>query len=174
MIGKILLTAVLLFPLASGYELGVSPPQINYFGNLSELLCNNITIISRDYEGEIISMDKWSNKYHFSRNLNEYSLTDQDLGIYIEYPKSFILDKKTEINVCIKAEKEGSYYGAMLFQANNMSLGVGSWVNLIVEDENETNNAHNLILGQVLFMSIILAAFLLYMVFLTSKRRSNI
>ncbi len=162
--------------LSSGYELALSPSQINYSLNINKELCKNITIFSNDYVGEIISMDKWAGEGVSTKNLNEYNLESNSLGINIEYPKNFILSNKKDLEVCITATKKGSYQGALLFQADNMTLGVGSWINLLVEDNFENKLNINqltfyIIFGEMLFIDFIAVLFLTYLIFLTRKKR---
>ena len=172
---------IILINLSSSYELALSPSHINYSLNANEELCKNITIFSKDYRGEISSMDKWAEEGVSTKNLNEYNLESSNLGINIEYQKSFILSDKKDFNVCITAAKKGSYQGALLFQADNMTLGVGSWLNLLVEDNSSAisnlglnifNNISpiNIIVGEVLFIDFIAVLFLSYLLFLTRKK----
>ena len=70
--------------------------------------------------------DYWSAKK--SRELRNYSYESEEFGIVIEYNK--IVNTDAEVKVCVKGEKEGRFYGVLIFSSKEKNAGVGVWLEI--------------------------------------------
>ena len=118
----------------SAIEMGVSPPEINYFGEAGENICSNITLFS-DRRIVVIAEDRWGDAE--SRNILDYRKSADELGISLDYEKISEVNREEKFVMCLKSENSGVYYGALLFRAENSPAGIGVWVVLNISGNNK-------------------------------------
>jgi len=113
----------------------VSPPQLYLVGDVRDTLCENVTIAN--IESDIIVVDRWVSMGYDSRNLLEYIMSSENLGLNVSYDDDFFINEKTKQLVCVNGAKSGLYYGVLLYMANGENSGVGIWVQVnLSESEN--------------------------------------
>jgi len=160
-----LIFLIILLPLSSATSLGVSPDNLKFSGKTNEVICKNFSILG-DEKNVLSGEVRWSNKS--SRNVNDYTLSSTELKISAIYPAKA---KTGKYQICISAEKEGTYYGALLYKLENSSYGIGIWTDLEIKQNpsikeslsitggatNENNSFQNyLFFTPVLFIAILI------------------
>ncbi len=157
-------------------DLQISPTYINFIGSTGEKICNEVSVFP---SSNLVFSNLWS--LNDTKQLKDYVFLNEKLGIRVYY--SGFEDNKT--NICIASSRAGKFYGAFLFRDQNSSMGIGTWVSVLIGGENlintEQNNIQNsaalritgnvigdnspnnlfLILG--LLPTLILALFLIYL-----------
>lgn len=172
--------------LISSLELGLSPVYLNLETKTGEQVCKNITIYA-DKNINITIRDRWTG-VEKSRNLRDYNLSREDVNIKVIFPErvSVSANKKKEVEICFNGEKAGIFYGAVLFESEKGYASVGSWINLIIT-ENQKNNFNSftgsiikniseknyLILGSGLILEIAVLLFFMRKTRIKSKKISN-
>ncbi|MFH1711572.1 MAG: hypothetical protein ABH840_04635 [Nanoarchaeota archaeon] len=165
----------------SATEIGISPSKLEFSGNVGEVICKDITLITKDKE-VLSGEDRWSGRD--SRDLKVYNSRADWFGIEIDYVKSTEFKGSQNIEVCLRGLESGTYYGALIYQTG--SAGVGTWIKAIIsEDENKAesgivritgnviseNNSGMLVfvVGEVIFLVIIFIS----LVYIVKKMRKN-
>ena len=135
----ILIAILFLVNLISATKLGISPGNLIFNGSVNEKICKNLTI-NTDYQGDIIGESKWIEKIKEKRDIKDYNLNANNLNLNIEFPERINITKNIwEIEVCITAKKPGRYNGAILYKTADSYAGVGSWIEVdINKNENQT------------------------------------
>jgi len=122
-----------------GASLNLNPTKIYLSLNPNEENCQKIFLSSQNYTGTIKVRDIWTNNLSES-NLNKYTLSANDLGVTINYPKQFDNFKDSqEVEVCLSSINSGNYRGALIFtpQSNtNVIVEIGTWLFLNVSGSN--------------------------------------
>ena len=114
-------------------EIGISPAKIDFSGKIGDVICKEITLFTQDKE-VLSGGDRWSAKD--SRELGDYNLRADELGIEIDYIKSIEFKGSQNVEVCIQGLESGVYYGALIYQVD--SAGVGTWIKVNISgDENK-------------------------------------
>jgi len=102
------------------------PPKIEFSGNTNEKICQTVTVFS-DYRGNLSARIRWTDKKD-SKDLNDYNLGSSNLSIINGFAEKIVSNNdKKEVDVCLTFEKPGEYYGALLYNAETGSAGVGIW-----------------------------------------------
>ncbi|OGJ13293.1 hypothetical protein A3K82_01925 [Candidatus Pacearchaeota archaeon RBG_19FT_COMBO_34_9] len=120
-------------------ELGISPAYLNLETRTGKEICENMTIYS-DRNIDIIIKDRWTEAGK-SRELKDYNLSAEDMGIKIIFPERIHVsaNKKENIKICFSGEKEGIFYGAVLFDSEGGYATIGSWISLNVTEGEKKN-----------------------------------
>ena len=71
---------------------------------------------------------KWSEKE--STDLNDYNKQEK---IIANFSKIAVIGKN---EICFTSEKEGLYYGVLLYKLKNSNFGIGTWIKLKVDKPN--------------------------------------
>jgi hypothetical protein len=123
---------ILLIPFSSSMEVGVSPGVLVLEANQNELVCKNFSLIGQD---EIVFLgDLFWSKVE-SRNINDYKLKSEDMGIEGVYPKNASPGKNI---FCIKSKKEGNYHGVLKYKIENTNYGFLMWLDVNIEKDPKT------------------------------------
>jgi hypothetical protein len=112
-------------------QLSLYPKNLKLTSSPSETVCGNIFLQQTNLKSDLILQDRWTTKGNNSKQLKNYVLKAENLEINITYPK-IIIPEQSKIEICLKAKKPGKYSGALLFQIENSSLGIGNWIELTV------------------------------------------
>jgi len=130
-----------------GIELGISPGNINFKGNASEKICQNISIHT-DYQGKLIGEIKWVKDINLIKKIENYKSNSFEKGIEAEYSSIINVRKENIISeVCLKANKSGNYYGAIIYKTEGGYAGVGSWIEVNINKNKENIPDTSLITG---------------------------
>ena len=119
---------ILLISFSEGVELGVSPASIDFYGESGNFVCKNLSIFFSEDNIPIEVNDTWS-KNRNSRDVNNYKLSADELGIVSKYKNSFLINKEKNFEICIKSQYAGNFNGVLIFDVVGKSLSVGSWMN---------------------------------------------
>ncbi|MBS3071704.1 hypothetical protein J4408_01805 [Candidatus Pacearchaeota archaeon] len=122
---SILFFLIFSFVLVEAFELGAKPSKLVFSGESNERICENVEVFS-DKSAVLEGSDYWSAKK--SRELRNYSYESEEFGIVIEYNK--IVNTDAEVKVCVKGEKEGRFYGVLIFSSKEKNAGVGVWLEI--------------------------------------------
>ena len=128
-------TIIILISFVSAVQIGISPPQIEFEGNVGEKICKTIKLFS-EQEERFIGTDRWSNEKYFVKDINKYNINSSTIGIEFDYPRELISKEKSEIEICVKGDNPGEYYGAIIYSTNK-SAAVGSWIILKVHGDKD-------------------------------------
>lgn len=118
---------IVLTELISSVQLGISPSEIEFKGEVNEKICRDATIYS-DYSGSLNGEIRWMKEGQTGRDLKEYNFGEKALGIESEYPTSIFVDSEKKIKVCLMFQEPGQYSGALIYSTENSNVGVGSWI----------------------------------------------
>lgn len=141
------ISVLFLINFVSAIELGISPGNLVFNGNINEKICKNLTI-STDYNGILVGESKWIEKSEKKRDIKDYDINADDLNINIEFSESININKTKEIiNVCVTAEKPGRYNGAIIYKTADSYAGVGSWIEVDIAGIENKNPGSNGISG---------------------------
>ena len=122
----------------SAMYIGISPGTIKLSEKQNEVVCANFTILGGNenfFNGNI----KWSNEN--SRKINDYTTSSEKLKINATIPSGI---KSGQYKICISSSKGGNYYGALMYKLNNSSYGIGTWIELKVENGDSIQNISSL------------------------------
>lgn len=134
-------------PLVYSLELGISPGNLEFSGNINERICNNITL-NTDYKGYLIGNTKWTDKKLEKREIKDYNLNAEELGIIIDYPEKLnVSEKITKREICANLKKPGTYHGAITYKTEEGYAGVGSWMMLNISKNSNENSGIRKISG---------------------------
>jgi len=137
----ILIIILFLVSLVSATKLGISPGNLIFNGSINEKICRNITI-NTDYKGILIGESKWIKEVKEKKDIKDYNLNQEDLGINLDYPTEINISENNEIiSVCITANKIGKYNGAIIYKTNGGYAGVGSWIEIDIKNNNKTSGS---------------------------------
>lgn len=131
-------------------ELGISPGEIKFYGNVNEKICRNISI-QTNYNESILGETRWIKNFEKKRDIKDYELNSDDLSLvvdYIEKIKSKGISLKEQ--VCITATKPGKYYGAITYKTETGYAGVGSWIEVDIKGDLEDRATLSKITGLVI------------------------
>jgi len=144
--------------IASSLDFGISPEEISLSGKEGERICSNFSLIgdSLIFLGEV----KWGGEN--SRNMGDYAFSGEHYRIVSEFP-SIAYSGKHEI--CFSAEKSGDYYGALLYKIQGTSYGIGTWIHLTVEKNENLFNSVNFLTGRAIGEKVSSFVVLLSLVF---------
>jgi hypothetical protein len=131
--------------LVSGIELGLSPGDIKFNGNVGERICQNITIHT-NYQGKLIGENKWVKDINLVRKIENYKYNSQELGIVVDYQSEIDIKKEfLKSEICLTANKSGNYNGAIIYKTENDYAGVGAWIEVNI-NKNEENISKSFLL----------------------------
>jgi hypothetical protein len=117
----------LLISLTSVDAISPSKGKINFDLVVGEELCEQINILSEEYNGKISVRDVWAESPDEKGNLDSYSYIAPDHGISIGYLDVIEGSKEIEdFEICLDADKEGEYKGLIIFSP-------GTNTNVVVE-----------------------------------------
>lgn len=160
----------------SSLEIGISPAHIELYGAKGQKLCENISVYS-DRNINVLFESRWSKDD--SRDINNYQIEPEEIGIEVYAPDKITLEKDMErnIEVCFEANKKGDFYGAVIFESENGYASVGSWVYIKINNEKgitgysvSQNNANKLFIGGALLILFELLI-LLFLIFRKKKTK---
>jgi hypothetical protein len=130
--------------LVSATRIGISPTYLNFNGSANEKICLNFSM-SSDFNGNIIGETKWS--LYESKNIRDYSLQAEELGIIVDFPENIKIEKSTPSEICITAGKPGEYNGALIYKTENSYAGVGLWINVKINGNKNITDGFGSITG---------------------------
>jgi len=125
----ILVLFVYFISLSSSLDFGISPEEILISSRINKESCENFTLIGGEsliFSGET----KWSKLK--SRDIRQYSINGEDLGIKVSYPPTAA---SGTYYLCITPTEGGKYYGAIMYKIEGTNYGIGTWIELDVESE---------------------------------------
>ena len=194
--GFLILAFLVIISVSGVYSasLGLSKAELSFVAEINQEVCKEISIFS----GERITVtgeDRWN--IRDTKNLNDYTLDSNELDIIIDYPSGITFNKKETFDVCITGKENGRYYGVLIFKGEE-SVGVGTWLEVVIGnginpnlarfDENtnrsssvvltgssveETGNENNLgvifIFSSLLLVAVFIALISIYII----KRKRN-
>lgn len=123
----------------SAFEFGVSPSELNFDGKENQKICKSVSVFSSLNKINISLEDKWAENENANKNINLYSISNEELNLELEYEKNFILNRKKEIDVCLTSKNAGNLKGILIFEALNKSLSIGIWINVNVSKNNKAS-----------------------------------
>ena len=115
----------------SAVSLEMSPPVVEFVGEVGVPMCRNVSVSVSEWS-VVSGQDRWLGGDGLRGDFLSYNLSSEDVGLSVDYPfeVSFIGDR--DISVCVNAESEGVYDGALLFNVKGGSAGVVSWMSINV------------------------------------------
>jgi hypothetical protein len=122
-----LILVLILSSFVSSLGLGISPPEVTFEGSVGERICKKVSLHSSS-NLNVIGKDGWREGDVFVKDLSKYKSEAGDLKIEMDYPKELSVVSREEFDVCVVAEKEGDYYGALIYTARNGPVGIGNWI----------------------------------------------
>lgn len=117
--------------------LSISPGTLELNGKANEDICGNL-ILKYSSSGNVEGTDLWASG-GTEKILNLYDLKAEELGITINYPTQVYLqiNVNKEIEVCVTAQNEGIFQGALYFvpiyASGNQAPGVGTWLSVNIQ-----------------------------------------
>ncbi|MEX0920849.1 MAG: hypothetical protein WDZ62_01140 [Candidatus Pacearchaeota archaeon] len=110
-------------------DFGISPEEIILSGNVGEKVCKEFSLIGQDliFNGKV----KWS--YEKTKNIKDYVLSGKEFEINVDFPNITNSGKK---EICIEGKNPGKYNGALFYKIEETNYGIGTWINLKLEDSN--------------------------------------
>lgn len=130
---------IFLFSFVSSLELGLSPAYSNLNGKTNEKICQNFTINS-DRKINVIIESKWFDGKMQSKNLKDYNLSAEKVGISLFGNEKIFVNKTTKTEICFSSSKNGNYYGIILFSSENGYATIGSWIKLEIKNNQTALN----------------------------------
>ena len=92
----------------SAGEFSISPPQVNFEGELKQEICGNF-FISTPEKSILIGEDRWGEKEETRRKFSAHTLSSEELGLEIKYPEliesevnGLLFNDLPELTACIK------------------------------------------------------------------------
>jgi hypothetical protein len=124
---SLILLPVLLFDLASSASMESSPAKMSFDLKNGEIACRNISV-----KGDA-SMHYAHVSAYWSegpvRSIKDYKHNASEFGLITQYPRKVFLNSSA-FEFCVKAEKEGSYYGLMLIEDSLGKIALGVKIEL--------------------------------------------
>jgi len=165
--------SIILLSFLSASTLGISPAEIKISEKQNQIVCENFTIFAEgnsQFSGEL----KWSKED--SKNLNEYTLSSEELNINASFPKEIRAGK---YQICISAKNKKNYFGALIYKMKNSSYAIGTWVKLNISRDNSVQEIFSITgnaikefnYQKIFFFTPIL--FLIILIFLLYKSKKN-
>ncbi len=139
---------IFLFSFVSSLKLGISPAYMDLSGEINEKICKNVSINS-DREINVTIEDKWFYGQTQSRNLKDYNLSAEGIGIKFFGDEKVSINQTDRLEICFLAEKTGDYYGIILFSSENNFATIGSWVKLEISG-NKINSSPLILTGSAI------------------------
>jgi len=177
--------SIFLINLVSAVKIGISPPKIEFNSSTNEKTCQKI-FINTNYRQELIGNDRWTKSLLVYKNdISQYDKDAKDLGLKLEYAKKLTIldDLKKEIEVCLTAEKEGKYNGALFYNTENSIAGVGIWIFADISEEKNyisrinakvveafSNLRYEKTENMLIFLPVILFVFLIILLIIKRRR----
>src|SRR3989344_218040 len=98
------------------------------FGQTGEERCQNIMLFSsgKAVKAEIFTL--WKRDLGSSKVIKDYTLSEEEKGVLLKYPKNVLVREQENITLCIKPLFEGDYEGVLILSPENGAMGVGSWI----------------------------------------------
>ncbi|MFA6023484.1 MAG: hypothetical protein WC781_05335 [Candidatus Pacearchaeota archaeon] len=167
---------ILAISFASAFNFGISPGQIQLNGNVGELICQNLSLITSDNKVTATGEDKWIAQENEVRKITDYVDTASDYGLEAVYPKNIQVTKSYSVNFCVKGTKAGEYYGVIVYRTTGQ-IGAASWVKVkLTEKSNNApitgavvgNNSNKMVLLGMVLSTVVLVVVLF--VLLSIKR----
>ncbi|MBX4196422.1 hypothetical protein KW805_02445 [Candidatus Pacearchaeota archaeon] len=125
---------IVLLPLSSGLEFGVSPPVIHFEGTAGELLCTNVSVSADAYPLNLALSDRWGTIVG-ERSISRYSHASGEKGLDVFYPLSMTLIGPDSFPVCLRSSQAGTYAGLLIIDVVDSKVMVGSWIEASVSPE---------------------------------------
>ncbi|MBT4376109.1 hypothetical protein HOD29_01925 [archaeon] len=162
----------------SAGEFSISPPQVNFEGELKQEICGNF-FISTPEKSILIGEDRWGEKEETRRKFSAHTLSSEELGLEIKYPE--LIESEGEMNseICISGEKEGNYHGLLLYRLEGAPTGIGIWLNVSLKNEgrNILGITGNIIsegnIGIMGISSFVLVFILVGLIFVMRRKKCN-
>jgi hypothetical protein len=109
-------------------ELSVSPGNLEFNGKINEKLCNEF-LLQSDYNKTIITDLKWNNNPDTRSNINDYTISSNQLNINEDFDKNLKINKVSlKKQICLTFNEPGEYNGALIFKTQDSIAGVGIWI----------------------------------------------
>ncbi len=133
----ILTCIILMSSFALAATLSISPGTLVLYGKANEEVCNKI-ILKYSSSESLEGTDLWASE-GTEKKLSLYNLKAGDMGITITYPTQVYLnaDINKEITVCLTAQNQGTFQGALYFvpvsSSGNQAPGAGTWLSVNIQ-----------------------------------------
>jgi hypothetical protein len=125
-----LFSILLIFSLVSGFKASLTPYEINLTSDAGKDKCAYF-YLNLDKNVNITLEYRWAQMGEFTRNLEDYYFDSNFYGIF-EKSNIQTFKNTSNITVCFNSLNSGQYFGLILFKPNNISFGLGSWINFKV------------------------------------------
>jgi hypothetical protein len=145
--------------------LTISPPQINFQGNVGEKICKEIEIKVNGTEN-LTGKIKWAKEGYFEKVLSEHNLESKELKLEVNFPKNLEIKENEKIEICLKGKKTGKYHGVLLYRIKNKPLQIGIWVNVNLEGKDFIKMTGNFVKTENEFNSMLIFPTILLVVFI--------
>ena len=136
-ISLIIFFLIALMWIASSLEFGVSPGSLDFYEENGESICRYFKLVS-DYEMDLIGDIYWSKLE--SKNVNDFDLESGEMFIDESFEKNVNFVNYTEKKICLSFEKNGKYYGLLIYKIKNGMFGVGIWLKADIGVERQDIN----------------------------------
>ncbi len=130
--------------------LNLNPGRVYFNIEPSEKHCEDVTVSSSDYTGDIEIKDVWAQSTDEGSNLNDYTLTSKYYNLEIYYKNAITnLQSEEKINVCITSSDIGEFKGALIFYPeaeSNVRVAVATWLIVSAKERvlsAQSNNQQN-------------------------------
>lgn len=122
----------------------VTPPSLEFDITKGGVICKTI-VLKNDEAIDVSGRDVWTNVPSSQKVLSAYNNSSQDFNLDIQYEKNIQNLQTKEINICIKGEKLGGYYGALIYKVGggSISTSVVIWIRAGIYDNGEITNSDN-------------------------------
>lgn len=189
----ILLTGIFGLHLTGGLEIGVSPAEVFFEGDIGERMCEEVRVFTGFGEEIFEVSDFWS--LSDERKLGEHVFSSEEFGLNVRYEERVRVFGDEIVEICISGQERGKFHGIILFRELNGAIGIGSWLNVGIDNnfreeirniddfersivlnveefgKNQSNFEELFVLFVGMFYLLILCVFLL--VFVGSSRRKQ-
>ncbi len=122
-----------LFSLSFVSGIAVHPYNLNFEAIQGQEICKNISI---ENSGTLVFLDRWEKEGKASKELSNYLLSKEELGISLNYDLLNINSNSNLVSLCISGKKYGNYNGVLLIRENSSLSGIGVWINVSIEKGN--------------------------------------
>lgn len=164
---------------SSSLELGASPSNLVFQGNIDDLLCNNLSIYSSMNGLKIDLKDSWSK--HESKNIEDYTYLSEDFSLYLNYPDYVITDTKKVVTLCLIGKKEGKFNGLIELSSDNNMISIGVWTKVNLKSfktyegnlENSDSKTDKHVVNGLIFTNFLLIFSLGYFVLVYVKKNDK-
>ncbi len=119
---------------SSAATLSISPPQIDFIGNVGEEICQSIFVEVENIK-TLTGKTLWAEENYFERRLINHIHSAEEFGIKVIFPQEIQIENSREIQICINGEKKGNYHGALLYKIKDKPIQVGTWMNVSLSKE---------------------------------------